>query len=80
MTRSLSKGPFSEIKKKNTTLKTSKIWSRRSVILPNYLNKEFLIHNGKIFIPLTVSEEMIGHKFGEFSTTRKKPIHKTKKK
>ena len=78
MTRSVSKGPFCEIKKKRTT--RTKVWSRRSVILPNCLNKEFLIHNGKIFIPLTVSEEMIGHKFGEFSTTRKKPIHKTKKK
>ncbi len=77
MTRSLWKGPFSEIKIKNTT---TKIWSRRSVILPYYLNKKFLIYNGKIFIPLTISEEMIGHKFGEFSTTRRKPIHKAKKK
>ena len=76
MTRSLWKGPFSEIKIKN---RSSKIWSRRSVILPSYLNKQFLVYNGKIFIPLTVSEEMIGHKFGEFSTTRKKPIHKKKK-
>ena len=77
MTRSLWKGPFSEIQTKNTT---TKVWSRRSVILPYYLNKSFLIYNGKIFIPLTISEEMIGHKFGEFSTTRKKPIHKIKKK
>lgn len=76
MTRSLWKGPFSEIKIKNRSFK---IWSRRSVILPSYLNKQFLVYNGKIFIPLTVSEEMIGHKFGEFSTTRKKPIHKKKK-
>jgi small subunit ribosomal protein S19 len=77
MTRSLWKGPFSEIKTKNTK---TKVWSRRSVILPYYLNKNFLVYNGIIFIPLTVSEEMIGHKFGEFSTTRKKPIHKIKKK
>ncbi len=77
MTRSIWKGPFSEIKLKNTV---TKIWSRRSVILPNCLNKNFLIYNGKAFIPLLVSEEMIGHKFGEFSTTRKKPIHKSKRK
>lgn len=77
MTRSLWKGPFSEIKIKNIT---TKVWSRRSVILPYYLNKKFLIYNGKIFIPLTISEEMIGHKFGEFATTRRKPIHKVKKK
>ncbi len=77
MTRSLWKGPFSEIKTKKIV---TKVWSRRSVILPYYLNKEFLIYNGKIFVSLTVSEEMIGHKFGEFSTTRKKPTHKIKKK
>ncbi len=77
MTRSLWKGPFSEIKIKNTIIK---VWSRRSVILPYYLNKNFLIYNGKTFIPLTISEEMIGHKFGEFATTRRKPIHKVKKK
>ncbi len=77
MTRSLYKGPFCEIK--NKALLT-KVWSRRSVILPFYLHKNFLVYNGKAFIPLTISEEMIGHKFGEFSTTRKKPIHKNKKK
>jgi len=57
-----------------------KIWSRRSVILPAFLNKELLIYNGKLFIPLKVSEEMIGHKYGEFATTRKKAIHKKKRK
>lgn len=77
MTRSLSKGVFSEIKLKSTV---TKIFSRRSVILPNCLNKNFLIYNGKSFIPLLVSEEMIQHKFGEFSTTRKKPFHKSKRK
>lgn len=84
MTRSLWKGPFSEIKIKKTLTRQhsslEKIWSRRSVILPYYLNKKFLVYNGKIFIPVTVNEEMIGHKFGEFSTTRRKPIHKTKNK
>jgi len=87
MTRSLWKGPFSEqtktlINKVNKTSKRTtegskiKIWSRRSVILPAFLNKELLIYNGKLFIPLKVSEEMIGHKYGEFASTRKKPIHK----
>ncbi len=77
MARALWKGPFSEIKIKKTK---TKVWSRRSVILPYYLNRIFLVYNGKVFIPLTISEEMIGHKFGEFSTTRRKPIHKIKKK
>lgn len=77
MARSIPKGPFCEIKIKNTT---NKVWSRRSVVLPCYLHKNFLVYNGKVFIPLTISEEMIGHKFGEFSTTRKKAVHKVKKK
>ena len=92
MTRSLWKGPFSENinnfinnSKKLSRITTeqfrkNKIWSRRSVILPAFLNKELLIYNGKLFIPLKVSEEMIGHKFGEFASTRKKPIHKKKRK
>jgi len=58
----------------------NKIWSRRSVILPAFLNKQLLVYNGKNFIPLKVSEEMIGHKYGEFASTRKKPIHKKKRK
>lgn len=73
MTRSLWKGPFSEI-----LSNSSKIWSRRSIILPKAILKDFLIYNGKNFITLKVSEEMIGHKFGEFANTRKKPIHKKK--
>jgi small subunit ribosomal protein S19 len=81
MTRSLWKGPFSEIpiKKKNLNKKI-KIWSRRSIVLPMLVGQEFLIYNGKKFIPLKVSEDMVGHKFGEFSSTRKKPIHKKKRK
>lgn len=92
MTRSLWKGPFSEqttnsisdlsriSKKTAEQFRKNKIWSRRSVILPVFLNKELLIYNGKLFIPLKVSEEMIGHKYGEFASTRKKPIHKKKRK
>ena len=92
MTRSLWKGPFSEqtnnltsessktLKKTTEQFLTNKIWSRRSVILPAFLNKKLLVYNGKLFIPLKVSEEMIGHKYGEFASTRKKPIHKKKRK
>lgn len=75
MTRSLWKGPFSEIVNKN-----QKIWSRRSVILPYLIGKHIMIHNGKSFITLKVTDEMIGHKIGEFATTRKKAIHKKKTK
>ncbi len=50
------------------------------MILPTYIEKQFQIYNGKTFIPLKVSEEMIGHKFGEFAITRKRPIHKINKK
>ena len=89
MTRSLWKGPFSEqtsnlidesSKKLKKTTEQLRIWSRRSVILPAFLNKQLLIYNGKLFIPLKVSEEMIGHKYGEFASTRRKPIHKKKRK
>ena len=73
MTRSLLKGPFCEINENK-----EKIWSRRSVILPKFMGRKFFIYNGKIFISLKVTEEMVGHKFGEFASTRKKPIHKKK--
>lgn len=92
MTRSLWKGPFSEqtnnlnkksinkVEKRKEQFITNKVWSRRSVILPTFLNKQLSIYNGKLFIPLKVSEEMIGHKYGEFASTRRKPIHKKKRK
>ena len=78
MSRSVWKGPFvdpSLIKKveslKNQTNKSPiKTWSRKSTIIPEFIGVSFLIHNGKKFIPLTVSEDMVGHKFGEFSPTR----------
>lgn len=66
---------------KQSSLKHSqKIWSRRSVILPQFLDSAFEIYNGKQFIKLKISEEMIGHKFGEFAVTRKKPKHPTLRK
>lgn len=78
MARSLKKGPFVDhhlmakvekaaaIKDK----KPVKTWSRRSTILPQFVGLTFGVYNGKKFIPVLVSEEMIGHKFGEFAPTR----------
>ncbi len=79
MTRGIWKGPFVhpsllkqvdklKDKSKKTPIKT---WSRNSTIIPEFVGHSFLIHNGKSFIPITVSEEMVGHKLGEFSPTRK---------
>jgi len=78
MSRSVWKGPFvdpSLIKKvekiKNQTNKVPiKTWSRKSTIIPEFVGVSFLIHNGKKFIPIKISEEMVGHKLGEFSPTR----------
>ena len=78
MTRSVWKGPFvdpSLLKKveksKDQTNKTPiKTWSRKSTIIPEFVGHSFLIHNGKKFIPIKISEEMVGHKLGEFSPTR----------
>ena len=79
MARSVWKGPFVEeslIKKvdkqKNqTNRKPIKTWSRKSTIIPDFVGVSFLIYNGKKFIPITISEDMVGHKLGEFSPTRK---------
>ena len=78
MSRSVWKGPFvdpSLIKKveklKDQTLKAPiKTWSRKSTIIPEFVGVSFLIYNGKKFIPIKISEEMVGHKLGEFSPTR----------
>jgi small subunit ribosomal protein S19 len=78
MTRSLKKGPFVDakllqkvVKQNQTGLKDPiKTWSRRSTIVPEFVGFTFLIHNGKIFNKLFVTEEMVGHKLGEFSMTR----------
>jgi small subunit ribosomal protein S19 len=78
MPRSVWKGPFVErsvLKKveaaRGGTLKgVIKTWSRRSTILPNMIGLTFGVHNGKKFIPVLVSDQMIGHKLGEFAPTR----------
>jgi len=83
MSRSLWKGPFVDsfiIQKNEQSNRKIKVWSRRSMILPEFLHQSFEIHNGKQFIALQVTEEMVGHKFGEFASTRKKTIHKIKTK
>lgn len=78
MARSVWKGPFVDgfLIKKVTKVLTSgkreviKIWSRRSTIIPMFVGITFMVYNGKKHIPVTVREEMVGHKFGEFSPTR----------
>jgi small subunit ribosomal protein S19 len=79
MSRSIKKGPFIDsylMKKveaqneagKNEVIQT---WSRRSTIFPNFVGHTFAVHNGKEFIPVYVTEDMVGHKLGEFAPTRK---------
>ena len=80
MTRSIWKGPFSELLHKKKANFPQKVWSRRSTILPKNIDTNLFIHNGKGFVSIKISEEMVGHKFGEFAITRKKPIHKSSKK
>lgn len=78
MARSIWKGPFIDgyLIKKVTKVLTSgkreviKTWSRRSTIIPMFVGLTFMVYNGKKHIPVTVREEMVGHKFGEFSPTR----------
>ena len=78
MTRSLKKGPFIDdhlLKKirvavENSSKKVIKTWSRRSTIIPEAIGLTFAIHNGKKFIAVFVTENMVGHKFGEFAPTR----------
>jgi small subunit ribosomal protein S19 len=83
MGRSLKKGPFVEPKllekidqmNKGSAKKPIKTWSRRSMITPDFVGHTFLIHNGKIFNSIFVTENMVGHKLGEFSLTRQFKKH-----
>ncbi len=82
MTRSLKKGPYVDAKllKKVSQMKPSaksviKTWARSSQISPEMVGYTFGVHNGKDFIPVLVSEEMVGHRLGEFSPTRKFTRH-----
>ncbi|MCI5702452.1 MAG: 30S ribosomal protein S19 [Erysipelotrichaceae bacterium] len=87
MARSLKKGPFADesLMKKVKALNESgkkeviKTWSRRSTIFPDFIGHTFAVHNGKEFIPVYVTEDMVGHKLGEFALTRKFGGHGTDK-
>ena len=78
MTRSLKKGPFVDhhlVAKVDRAVSTKdkkpiKTWSRRSMITPDFVGITFNVHNGKIFAPVFVTENMVGHRLGEFSPTR----------
>lgn len=76
MTRSLKKGPFVDghvlksVEKNKGANKVVKTWSRRSTIIPDFVGVTFAVHNGKKFVPVYVSENMVGHKLGEFAPTR----------
>ncbi len=79
MARSLKKGPYvaeslmAKVKKVSESGKKEviKTWSRRSTIYPEFIGHTFAVHNGKDFIPVYVTEDMVGHKLGEFALTRK---------
>ncbi len=83
MPRSVKKGPFIDEKllkkisqmEKSGKKKVIKTWSRRSVITPEFVGYTLAIHNGKQFIPVFISENMVGHKLGEFSPTRIFRVH-----
>ena len=78
MPRSLKKGPYidAKLEKKveemssQTKKKVIKTWSRRSTVMPQFVGLTFGVYNGKKFIPVTITEAMVGHKLGEFSPTR----------
>src|ERR1700743_361374 len=86
MPRSLKKGPFIDdhLRKKVEGMNTRnekkvvKTWSRRSTILPVMIGHTIAVHNGKKFIPVYITEQMIGHKLGEFSPTRTLKAHAVK--
>jgi len=88
MARSLRKGPFvdpSLQRKIEKAVKTGskqviRTWSRRSMITPEFVGMTFHVHNGKLFVPVFVTENMVGHRLGEFSPTRKFTGHASARK
>ncbi|BBI01397.1 30S ribosomal protein S19 [Buchnera aphidicola (Nipponaphis monzeni)] len=88
MPRSLKKGPFIDLSLLNKVKKTIKLkskkplktWSRRSTIFPNMIGITISVHNGRQHIPIFITEEMVGHKLGEFAITRTYRGHSTDKK
>ena len=88
MARSVKKGPFVDpsLQRKVSRATASgskqviKTWSRRSMITPDFVGLTFHVHNGKLFIPVFVTENMVGHRLGEFAPTRKFTGHSSDKK
>ncbi|MDP8201394.1 MAG: 30S ribosomal protein S19 [Candidatus Tenebribacter burtonii] len=86
MSRSIKKGPFvdTHLEKKVDVLNKAgkkeviKTWSRRSTVLPKFVEHTFAVHNGRKFIPVYITENMVGHKLGEFAPTRIYRGHKTR--
>ena len=83
MARSVWKGPFVELSllkkaqeaQEANSSKPIKTWSRRSTVLPDFVGLTFSVYNGQKFIPVSVNEDMVGHKLGEFAPTRNFPGH-----
>lgn len=81
MGRSLKKGPFvdehlmAKVEKMGRDKKPIKTWSRRSMIIPEFVGHTFLVHNGKQHLPVFVTENMVGHRLGEFAATRTFKAH-----
>jgi small subunit ribosomal protein S19 len=86
MSRSLKKGPFVEtsllekveVMNRTNEKKVIKTWSRRSTVVPEFVGHTMAVHNGKKFVPVYVTENMVGHKLGEFSPTRQFKGHAAK--
>lgn len=87
MSRSIKKGPYIdhnlekkiEVLNKGNKKTVVKTWSRRSTIIPDFVGHTFAVHNGNKFIPVYVTENMVGHKLGEFAPTRNFKAHSSKK-
>ena len=87
MSRSLKKGPYIDFKLEKRVLEMSesgkkkviKTWARNSMISPDFVGHTIAVHNGKKFIPVYITENMVGHRLGEFSPTRTYRGHKKKK-
>lgn len=86
MARSIKKGPFVDLKliksiqamNDSNQKKTIKTWSRRSTIFPEMIGHTIMVHNGKIFVPVYITEQLVGHKLGEFAPTRTYRGHTSK--
>ncbi len=86
MSRSLKKGPFVdvpllekiEVMNRSGEKKVIKTWSRRSTVIPEFVGHTLAVHNGKKFIPVYITENMVGHKLGEFAATRQFKGHTTR--